>query len=162
MDKNARKVRNQDVNPCIDESDASQKCLDASNYDKSMCSAYFQRYKNCRKYWHNIMLQRRRDGVRPDMPTAAERQEMLTAIGGKPYWESAGSHGHCEEQWAQASTFWWCHHIALARCILWCKAWPVTETRYKILCWGLLIIWHQLLQLEKVKELLKIFCFGLK
>ncbi|XP_049912449.1 coiled-coil-helix-coiled-coil-helix domain-containing protein 7 isoform X7 [Epinephelus moara] len=138
MDKNARKVRSQDVNPCIDESDASQKCLDASNYDKSMCSAYFQRYKNCRKYWngkkacwgwtptpvhptagtchsepcqskqcnpsppatakiladrqvfnnikrHNIMLQRRRDGVRPDMPTAAERQEMLTAIGGKPY-----------------------------------------------------------------------------
>ncbi|XP_049912445.1 coiled-coil-helix-coiled-coil-helix domain-containing protein 7 isoform X3 [Epinephelus moara] len=52
MDKNARKVRSQDVNPCIDESDASQKCLDASNYDKSMCSAYFQRYKNCRKYWN--------------------------------------------------------------------------------------------------------------
>lgn len=38
------------------------------------------------------MLQRRRDGVRPDMPTAAERQELLTAIGGKPYWESTGSH----------------------------------------------------------------------
>lgn len=85
MDKNARKVRNQDINPCIEESDASQKCLNAYNYDKSMCSAYFQNYKNCRKYWHNIMLQRRRNGVTPDMPTAAERQELLAAAGGKPY-----------------------------------------------------------------------------
>lgn len=34
---------------------------------------------------HSVMLQRRRDGVRPDMPTAADRQEMLAAMGGKPY-----------------------------------------------------------------------------
>lgn len=34
---------------------------------------------------HNIMLERRREGVKPDMPTAAERQERLTALGGKPY-----------------------------------------------------------------------------
>lgn len=85
MDKNARKVRNQDINPCIEETDASLKCLDAYNYDKSMCSAYFLRYKNCRKYWQNIMIQRRREGVKPDMPTAAERAEMLAATGGKPY-----------------------------------------------------------------------------
>ncbi|KAM7370242.1 hypothetical protein PAMP_011513 [Pampus punctatissimus] len=85
MDKNARKVQNQDINPCMEESSDSQKCLDAYNYDKSMCSAYFQRYKNCRKYWHNIMVQRRRNGVNPAMPTAAERQEMLAAVGGKPY-----------------------------------------------------------------------------
>ncbi|XP_026147783.1 coiled-coil-helix-coiled-coil-helix domain-containing protein 7 [Mastacembelus armatus] len=85
MDKTARKVRNQDINPCIEETDASQKCLDTYNYNKNMCSAYFQRYKNCRKYWHSIMLQRRRDGVKPDMPTAAERQEILAGIGGKPY-----------------------------------------------------------------------------
>ncbi|XP_037612443.1 coiled-coil-helix-coiled-coil-helix domain-containing protein 7 [Sebastes umbrosus] len=83
MAKTARKVRNEDFNPCIDESDASQKC--SGTYDPSMCSAYFQRYKNCRKYWHNIMMQRRREGVKPDMPAAAERQEMLAAIGGKPY-----------------------------------------------------------------------------
>ncbi|XP_068160620.1 coiled-coil-helix-coiled-coil-helix domain-containing protein 7 [Antennarius striatus] len=85
MDKNVRKVRNQDTNPCIDESDASLKCLDAHNYDKSQCSAYFLRYKNCRKYWHSMMLQRRRAGLKPDMPTANERQELLDAIGGKPY-----------------------------------------------------------------------------
>lgn len=98
MDKSARKVRNEDINPCIEESDASQKCSGAYSYDTSMCSAYFQRYKNCRKYWHTIMLQRRRDGVRPDMPTAAERKEMLAAIGGKPYWESAWLHRDTEDQ----------------------------------------------------------------
>ncbi|XP_068604145.1 coiled-coil-helix-coiled-coil-helix domain-containing protein 7 [Brachionichthys hirsutus] len=85
MGRAPQKVRNRDTNPCIDEGDASLKCLDEHNYDKSCCSAHFQRYKNCRKYWHSVMLQRRGDGVRPDMPTAAERQELLDAIGGKPY-----------------------------------------------------------------------------
>lgn len=37
---------------------------------------------------HNIMVQRRRDGIKPEMPTAAERLEMLSAVGGKPYWLS--------------------------------------------------------------------------
>ncbi|XP_046880379.1 coiled-coil-helix-coiled-coil-helix domain-containing protein 7 [Hypomesus transpacificus] len=85
MDKNTRKVRNQDINPCIEESDGSQKCMDVNNYDKSMCTVYFLRYKNCRKYWHNIMIERRHGGVKPDMPTAEERQQILTSIGGKPY-----------------------------------------------------------------------------
>ncbi|XP_029986383.1 coiled-coil-helix-coiled-coil-helix domain-containing protein 7 [Sphaeramia orbicularis] len=85
MATNARKVRDRDSNPCIEESDASQKCLDVYNYEKSMCTAYFQRYKNCRKYWHTVMLQRRRDGVNPDMPTAAQRQDMINSMGGKPY-----------------------------------------------------------------------------
>lgn len=85
MDKNEKKLRNQDSNPCIQESDASSKCLDANNYNKAMCSAYFLAYKNCRKYWHNVMVERRRQGVKPEMPTAAERRDMLEAIGGKPY-----------------------------------------------------------------------------
>ncbi|CAL8401204.1 unnamed protein product [Gadus morhua 'NCC'] len=85
MDKNTRKLRNQDINPCIEESDGSQRCLEAHNYDKSMCSPYFINYKNCRKYWHNLMVQRRREGVKPEMPTAEERKEILAGLGGKPY-----------------------------------------------------------------------------
>ncbi|XP_065117853.1 coiled-coil-helix-coiled-coil-helix domain-containing protein 7 [Paramisgurnus dabryanus] len=81
----AQKLRNVDINPCIEESDGSQKCLDAYNYDKNMCSAYFLKYKNCRKYWHAMMLQRRREGVKPDMPTAEERERIIAALGGKPY-----------------------------------------------------------------------------
>uniref|UniRef100_A0A3B1IN58 Coiled-coil-helix-coiled-coil-helix domain-containing protein 7 n=1 Tax=Astyanax mexicanus TaxID=7994 RepID=A0A3B1IN58_ASTMX len=82
---NARKLRNVDNNPCIEEGDSAQKCLDAYNYNKDMCSGYFLLYKNCRKYWHGIMLQRRREGIKPNMPTADERAEMIAALGGKPY-----------------------------------------------------------------------------
>ncbi|KAG7488478.1 coiled-coil-helix-coiled-coil-helix domain-containing protein 7 [Megalops cyprinoides] len=85
MSSNVRKVRDHDINPCIEESDGSRKCLDANNYNKDMCSAYFIRYKNCRKFWHDIMVQRRRDGIKPDMPTAQERQQILEALGRKPY-----------------------------------------------------------------------------
>ncbi|KAI1889114.1 hypothetical protein AGOR_G00175740 [Albula goreensis] len=85
MSSNARKVRDHDSNPCIEETDASRKCMDASNYNKDMCVPYFLRYKNCRKFWHEIMIQRRRDGVRPDMPTADERRQILETLGGKPY-----------------------------------------------------------------------------
>lgn len=85
MDRHARKLRDQDINPCLQETQDSHKCMEHYNYDRNMCSAYFQNYKNCRKYWHNVMVQRRRDGVKPEMPTAAERQEMLNALGQKPY-----------------------------------------------------------------------------
>lgn len=85
MDRKARKLRDQDINPCLEETQASHKCMEHYNYDRNMCGAYFQNYKNCRKFWHNVMVQRRRDGVKPEMPTAAERQDILTALGGKPY-----------------------------------------------------------------------------
>lgn len=35
---------------------------------------------------HNVMLQRRHEGIKPDMPTAQEREEILASLGGKPYW----------------------------------------------------------------------------
>ncbi|KAJ8279780.1 hypothetical protein COCON_G00068460 [Conger conger] len=85
MTSNVRKVRDQDSNPCIEESDGSRKCLDANNYNKDMCTAYFQRYKNCRKFWHEIMTTRRKGGVKPEMPTAEERQQILADIGRMPY-----------------------------------------------------------------------------
>ncbi|KAJ8277654.1 hypothetical protein GJAV_G00078130 [Gymnothorax javanicus] len=85
MTSNARKVRDHDINPCIEESDGSRKCLDANNYNKDMCLAYFHRYKNCRKFWHEIMLSRRRGGVKPEMPTADERRQILEALERKPY-----------------------------------------------------------------------------
>lgn len=50
--------------------------MDLNRRDSSVFCSFFQ---------HNIMVNRRRDGVKPDMPTAEERQEILAAIGGKPY-----------------------------------------------------------------------------
>ncbi|KAL4635229.1 coiled-coil-helix-coiled-coil-helix domain-containing protein 7 [Arapaima gigas] len=85
MSLKAGKFKNLDSNPCIEESEGSRRCLDANNYNRDMCAAYFIRYKKCRKYWHNIMVQRRRDGVKPDMPTYEERKRILEAMGEKPY-----------------------------------------------------------------------------
>lgn len=60
--------------------------MDENNYDRESCSTYFLKYKNCRKFWNSIMIQRRQNGVKPSMPTAAERDEILGAMGKMPYW----------------------------------------------------------------------------
>ncbi|XP_071063923.1 coiled-coil-helix-coiled-coil-helix domain-containing protein 7 [Dasypus novemcinctus] len=81
----ARRLRDPDLNPCLLESDASTRCLDENNYDREKCSTYFLKYKNCRKFWNSVMIQRRQNGVTPSMPTAAERNEILEAMGKMPY-----------------------------------------------------------------------------
>ncbi|XP_030046012.1 coiled-coil-helix-coiled-coil-helix domain-containing protein 7 [Microcaecilia unicolor] len=79
------KMRDQDFNPCLEETNASRKCMDENNYKKEMCTTHFLRYKKCRGFWHTVVMQRRRDGVKPDMPTAAERVKILEALGQIPY-----------------------------------------------------------------------------
>uniref|UniRef100_A0A8D2GZ83 Coiled-coil-helix-coiled-coil-helix domain-containing protein 7 n=1 Tax=Urocitellus parryii TaxID=9999 RepID=A0A8D2GZ83_UROPR len=68
-----------------EESDASSRCMNENNYDKERCSSYFLKYKNCRRFWNSIMIQRRQNGVTPSMPTAAERDEIMGAMGKMPY-----------------------------------------------------------------------------
>ncbi|XP_073487752.1 coiled-coil-helix-coiled-coil-helix domain-containing protein 7 [Aquarana catesbeiana] len=78
-------IRNSDTNPCLEENDASTKCMNNNNYRKEMCSYYFIRYKECRKFWHTVMLKRRRDGLSPAMPTAEERKQILASFDSVPY-----------------------------------------------------------------------------
>ncbi|XP_021568708.1 coiled-coil-helix-coiled-coil-helix domain-containing protein 7 isoform X1 [Carlito syrichta] len=80
-----RRLRDPDINPCLSESDASTRCMDENNYDRERCSTHFLKYKNCRRFWNSVMLQRRQNGVKPFMPTAAERDEILGALGKMPY-----------------------------------------------------------------------------
>uniref|UniRef100_A0A4W2I4Y7 Coiled-coil-helix-coiled-coil-helix domain-containing protein 7 n=1 Tax=Bos indicus x Bos taurus TaxID=30522 RepID=A0A4W2I4Y7_BOBOX len=68
-----------------EESDASTRCMAENNYDKESCSSHFLKYKNCRKFWNSVMIQRRQNGVKPPMPTAAERDEILGGLGKMPY-----------------------------------------------------------------------------
>nr|XP_013810167.1 PREDICTED: coiled-coil-helix-coiled-coil-helix domain-containing protein 7 [Apteryx mantelli mantelli] len=84
MSRHVQRLRDHDVNPCVAETDASRKCMDDNNYDKNMCTDFFLKYKSCRKFWHDIKMQRRRNGVKPEMPLAEERKKMLESIG-KPY-----------------------------------------------------------------------------
>ncbi|XP_063155380.1 coiled-coil-helix-coiled-coil-helix domain-containing protein 7 [Candoia aspera] len=80
-----RRFQDHDINPCLVETDASRKCLEENQSNKNMCSVYFLKYKNCRKFWHGIMIQRRQDGIKPYMPTAEERERILASLGGAPY-----------------------------------------------------------------------------
>ncbi|XP_069587472.1 coiled-coil-helix-coiled-coil-helix domain-containing protein 7 [Ranitomeya imitator] len=80
-----RNTRASDINPCLEESNASSKCMDQNGYQREMCALYFHRYKQCRKFWHTIMMKRRGDGVRPAMPSADERKQILASLDQLPY-----------------------------------------------------------------------------
>ncbi|XP_038622713.1 coiled-coil-helix-coiled-coil-helix domain-containing protein 7 isoform X1 [Tachyglossus aculeatus] len=80
-----RKLKDPDVNPCLAESDASNRCMNDHNYDRDRCVVHFLKYKNCKRFWNSVMVQRRRSGVHPPLPPAAEREEMLRAMGERPY-----------------------------------------------------------------------------
>ncbi|KAM8811335.1 coiled-coil-helix-coiled-coil-helix domain-containing protein 7 [Eudromia elegans] len=84
MSRRAQQLRDHDINPCVAETDASRKCMEENSYDKSVCTDYFLKYKNCRKFWHDIKMERRRNGVKPEMPSAEERKKILESVG-KPY-----------------------------------------------------------------------------
>jgi cytochrome c oxidase assembly protein subunit 23 len=42
--------------PCGPASEASMKCLDRNNYDKSKCQAAFTAYKECKRIWVAYVL----------------------------------------------------------------------------------------------------------
>uniref|UniRef100_A0A803T7X7 Coiled-coil-helix-coiled-coil-helix domain-containing protein 7 n=2 Tax=Anolis carolinensis TaxID=28377 RepID=A0A803T7X7_ANOCA len=85
MSRKLQRLRDHDLNPCLAETDASRKCMDDSNYNKDACTIYFLRYKNCRKFWNGILMQRRKDGIKPNMPTAEERDRILASMERVPY-----------------------------------------------------------------------------
>ncbi|NWX21418.1 CHCH7 protein, partial [Aegotheles bennettii] len=51
MPRQAQRLTDHDTNPCVAESEASRKCMDDNNCNKDMCTAYFLKYKSCRKFW---------------------------------------------------------------------------------------------------------------
>ncbi|TEA31630.1 hypothetical protein DBR06_SOUSAS7710071, partial [Sousa chinensis] len=45
---------------------------------------HFPKYKKCEKFWNSVMVQRRQNGVKPSMPIATERDDILGAMGKMP------------------------------------------------------------------------------
>lgn len=62
--------------PCSLESNASMKCLDTNNYDRSMCQQYFDNYIACKKFWGKVSLARSRSGISPSVPPVHERDAL--------------------------------------------------------------------------------------
>ena len=51
------------MNPCMEESEASMKCLVENSYDKSKCTVYFDAYRECKRAWNKKKAERRRQGL---------------------------------------------------------------------------------------------------
>lgn len=62
--------------PCSVESLKSMKCLSDNNYDKSACQQQFDNYKECKKFWGQVRLARRANGIYPYMPPEKDRAAM--------------------------------------------------------------------------------------
>ena len=43
------------TDPCYKERQFSLKCMDEKNYDKGACYREFTNFKNCKKFWTNII-----------------------------------------------------------------------------------------------------------
>ncbi|XP_015270757.1 PREDICTED: coiled-coil-helix-coiled-coil-helix domain-containing protein 7 [Gekko japonicus] len=85
MPRKQQRLLDDDTNPCLLETDASRKCMDDNKYNRDMCTVHFLRYRNCRKFWNSIVIQRRQDGIEPAMPTAKERKNVLESMERLPY-----------------------------------------------------------------------------
>ena len=70
----SRKWNDRAVNYCLDEANASYKCLSDNSYDKNKCEEYFEAYRNCKKEFNKIKAARRRQGL-PPLPPARYSNE---------------------------------------------------------------------------------------
>ncbi|XP_074110815.1 coiled-coil-helix-coiled-coil-helix domain-containing protein 7 [Cotesia typhae] len=71
------RLESPETNPCLKEHRLSMKCI-ADNYkDKDkVCAVYFDNYKACKKFWSNVVSERRLQGLRPYLPLPDEREKI--------------------------------------------------------------------------------------
>ena len=73
--KNLKRWSDDNTNYCLDEANASMKCLSKNGYDKNACERYFELYKDCKKEFNGIKNERRRQGLFPN-PDPEEMKEL--------------------------------------------------------------------------------------
>ena len=66
--------------PCWRENRMSMKCLDDSNYNKSLCQVEFENYNKCKAFWNTISWARRRAGKYPLIPETDEERAKYKQI----------------------------------------------------------------------------------
>lgn len=70
-----------ELNPCLEESIESLKCLEHNQQNRNACEIYFKNYRSCSKFWNRIKSERRRQGITPHLPTTEERLNILKEHG---------------------------------------------------------------------------------
>ncbi|KAG7196827.1 hypothetical protein KM043_016612 [Ampulex compressa] len=64
------------TNPCLKEYNRSLKCLEQNMKNKDACSIYFNSYKMCRRFWSNVIMERRRQNLMPLLPSVEDREKI--------------------------------------------------------------------------------------
>ncbi|XP_070556720.1 coiled-coil-helix-coiled-coil-helix domain-containing protein 7-like [Ptychodera flava] len=76
----AKRWTDEDTNPCHLEAEASFQCLHDTNFNREKCYIEFETYKNCKKFWNGIMKDRQRQGIKPYLPLAEQRESIRNGI----------------------------------------------------------------------------------
>lgn len=66
----------EDRDPCYVERQASMKCLDDNDYEKTKCSKFFENMRACKTFWFDVRMARMRAGVWPHDPLPEERNGL--------------------------------------------------------------------------------------
>lgn len=64
-----------DNNPCAAERQLSLTCLEEGRGGER-CQPYFENYRTCVKFWHQVARQRRIQGEKPALPPPDLREQM--------------------------------------------------------------------------------------
>ena len=87
--KNTKKVSpvyDENLNACIQEMKETQLCMEKNNYDRDQCVDPFYNYRDCQKFWHQIVVKRRRQRIEPELPPPHERKQIIDFLGDElPY-----------------------------------------------------------------------------
>ena len=67
------------VDPCYKEARISYDCLAANRYNKGYCLREFENALTCRKFWTEIIQERKRNDIEPNIPPPEERDEIRKA-----------------------------------------------------------------------------------
>ncbi|VVC32528.1 Hypothetical protein CINCED_3A007185 [Cinara cedri] len=72
----SNEIQNSDSNPCLQEQKLSLKCLQDNFGDKTKCEPEIENYKDCKTFWYDLFRERKRNNIKPYMPSLKERIEI--------------------------------------------------------------------------------------
>ncbi|XP_060830014.1 coiled-coil-helix-coiled-coil-helix domain-containing protein 7 [Bombus pascuorum] len=64
------------INPCLREYNISWKCLEDNKYETNNCTMQFENYKLCKKFWKEVVFNRKVQDIKPYLPLPEEREQI--------------------------------------------------------------------------------------
>ncbi|GAB6029947.1 hypothetical protein CHUAL_005642 [Chamberlinius hualienensis] len=55
----------------------AQRCLEHNSGDKDQCGLEFENYKRCKRFWLDVVEDRKRKGIHPFLPDNQEERDRI-------------------------------------------------------------------------------------